>query len=144
MKHLEYNHEAILKDNGWQEVNSDDPLEYANYEIKMQDSLVRAYISMRPEHLSAYGYYGVLWLGVTPDRKVPFYPSDINDMTYDLDAAEANLLRIGMPFEPEYKFAKWNTKEKAEYRRRRNAFLRKVYDIEKKEEKGYEILRRRG
>ena len=135
----------ILSRNGWQWLSYKDEYlsittEYLQYKADFlghsYSSTVVAIISGCPDHLSLDGHYGVLWLEAIyeNERNGCFSYNDMTDMQQAIIYAEENLLRIGMPFTPDYKFHGKNTANK----KRRNDKLRRMYNLEEIEERDME------
>ena len=131
----------ILSRNGWEWLSYEE--EYLSttdtlYQYKAvflgagYSSTVVALISDRPDHLKLDGHYGVMWLEAIyeNERDGCLSYEDMEDMQTAIIFAEENLLRIGMPFTPDYKFHGKNTANK----KRRNDQLRRLYRLEEKEE----------
>lgn len=135
----------ILTRNGWQWLCYEKDMlstttEYTQYKADFlghsYSSTVVAIISNLPEHLNLDGHYGVLWLEAVYEceRDGCLSWGDITDMQQAIIYAEENLLRIGMPFTPDYNFHGRN----AANMKRRNRKLRRLYnmdEVEKKAEK---------
>jgi len=130
----------ILTGNDWKWLRYDkDKLsttdEYTQYAAEFlgnsYSSTVVAIISDLPDHLIFNGHYGVMWLEAIYENKRNGCLSyeDMNDMQSAIVVAEENLLRIGMPFTPDYRF---HGRNKAN-NRRRNDKLRRMYNLEEKE-----------
>lgn len=131
----------ILGHNGWRWLMYDkDKLsittDYEQYAAEFlgrdYSSTVVAIVSEYPDHLKLDGHYGVLWLEAVYENKRDgcYSIDDMEDMKQSIINAEENLLMIGMPFTKDYKFHGKNTANKM----RRNSKLRKLYDLEAKEE----------
>ena len=126
--------DKIMQLKGFNSMNDDYDLYtmsfLGNYKTK-----ILACVSAHEKHLCNDGHYGVLWLEVVKyECKRPYCYSDLEDMMYALELAEDNLLRIGMPFVPDYDFHGEKAKDKAEV----NKALRIMYDLDAKERKaGY-------
>ena len=99
-------------------------------------STVVAIISDIPDHLNLNGHYGVLWLEAIYEniRNGCLSYEDMEDMQSAIVVAEENLLRIGMPFVPDYSF---HGRNKAK-NKRRNEKLRRMYNLEEKEKAEWE------
>jgi len=135
----------ILTRNGWQWLCYEKDMlstttEYTQYKADFlghsYSSTVVAIISNLPEHLNLDGHYGVLWLEAVYEceRDGCLSWGDITDMQQAIIYAEENLLRIGMPFTPDYDFHGRN----AANMKRRNSKLRRLYnmdEVEKEAEK---------
>ena len=131
----------ILCINGWKWhsynsdplIQMDDSDDYAQYTLKVlgeYETTVRAVVAQHSKHLCINGHYGVLWLdAVDYECQRPYSDHALIDMLFALELAEENLLKIGMPFAPDYRFHG----NKAN-RKRRNEKLRRLYDLERKEE----------
>ena len=138
MKHKEYNPLRTLGENGWEWrcYNTDEYSsgceEYECFTMWIHgdySTLVRACVSEYPQHLSLDGHYGVLWLEAAEyECKPPHSENDLYDMIYALEKAEENLLKIGMPFTPDYKFH-----GNRHNRKLRNDKLRQIYNLDEKE-----------
>ena len=144
---MNYNPLHILCHNGWEWhhyntdwlIQMDDCEDYDQYTLTvlgfMYHSTVRAVVSEHPKHLCIDGYYGILWLDVAKyENKPPYTETALKDMITAIEYAEDNLLKIGMPFTPDYKF---HGRDKAN-KKRRNDKLRKLYNLEELERKGNE------
>ena len=141
MKINNYNPLRIMGENGWiwhhyqdDEFSSDVPDDYECFTMEILGeyrTVVRVCVSEYEQHLSVDGHYGVLWLEVAKyENDPPHSERDLYDMIYAIEKAEENLLRIGMPFVPDYKFHG----NKAN-RKRRNEKLRRLYHLEELENK---------
>lgn len=130
----------ILGKNGWKWHHyQNDPLadnrgEYECFTMEFQGeygTLVRACVSLCESNLVIDGHYGVLWLEAAEyECDPPHTERDLYDMIYAIELAEENLLRIGMPFTPDFKFH-----GNAANRRRRNEKLRRIYNLDELEER---------
>lgn len=98
------------------------------YEVK-----VYACVSRLSKHLSLDGHYGVLWLETEHEYDRPHTKCNLDEMITGMTFAEANLLLIGIPFTPDYKFI-----DKAEEKTKLNTKLREKLDLETQENKDYE------
>lgn len=137
---MTYNALHIMCGNGWKwHCYDSDPLcdssnetqSYTMSFLGVYSTLVRAVVSAHSKHLGIDGHYGVLWLEVAKyECDPPYSESDLKDMIYALRLAEENLLKIGMPFTPDFNFHG----NKAN-RRRRNEKLRRLYGLSELEEK---------
>lgn len=135
----------ILSRNGWEWVTyekdylstTDDLCQYKTQILgDSYHSTVIALVSEAPCHLDLDGCYGVMWLEAKYEceRNGCLSWDDMADMQQAIIYAEENLLRIGMPFTEDYEFHGKNTANK----RRRNAKLRKDYNLAEKEQKDNE------
>lgn len=135
----------ILTSNAWKWLCYDEDKlstanEYTQYAADFlgnsYSSTVVAIISNLPDHLNLDGHYGVLWLEAIyeNERNGCLSYDDMEDMQSAIVVAEENLLRIGMPFTPDYRF---HGRNKAN-NKRRNDKLRKMYHLEEKEKKDWE------
>lgn len=133
----------ILSRNGWEWLCYEKDMlststEYTQYKAvflgNAYSSTVVAIISNIPDHLSLDGHYGVLWLEAIyeNDREGCLSFDDMKDMQQAIIYAEENLLKIGMPFVPDYEFHGRNAANK----KRRNDKLRRIYDMERLESEG--------
>lgn len=133
----------ILERNGWKWLSYDDEklsitTELTQYKADFlgnsYSSTVIAIISDRKKHLQFDGHFGVLWLEAIyeNERNDCLSYDDMCDMQQAIIHAEENLLRIGMPFTPNYHFHGKNIANK----KRRNDKLRREYDMEKLESEG--------
>ena len=149
MRTKKYDPLHILCGNGWRWLCYDKDLlstttEYTQYAAEFLGrsyrSTVVAIISNIPEHLDLDGHYGVLWLEAVyeNEREGCLSYDDMEDMQSAICVAEENLLRIGMPFTPDYEF---HSRNKANMRRRNDA-LRRLYNMDEIEERDYEYGKR--
>ena len=126
----------ILSRNGWEWLSYES--EYLSttdtlYQYKAEflgreySSTVVALIAAHPDHLNLDGHYGVMWLEAIYecDRDGCLSYHDMKDMQQAIIYAEDNLLKIGMPFTPDYRFHGKNTANK----KRRNDKLRRLYHL---------------
>lgn len=142
MKTKQYNPLHILGGNGWkwrhyntdEVIQMDDTEDYFVYTMEFlgtYHTLVRAVVAEHSKHLCIDGHYGVLWLdAVKYECDPPYSENDLEDMLCALELAEENLLTIGMPFTPDYKFH-----GNAANRKRRNDKLRKLYNLDELEKR---------
>lgn len=149
MKNKKYDPLHILCGNGWRWLCYDKDLlstttEYTQYAAEFlgrsYSSTVVAIISTNPDHLNLDGHYGILWLEAIyeNERDGCLSYDDMEDMQSAICVAEENLLRIGMPFTPDYEF---HSRNKANMKRRNDA-LRRLYNMDKIEERDYERRKR--
>ena len=133
----EWNPLHILSSNGWKWLHYEkDRLsttdEYAQFAMDilgdMYHSTVVAIVSEHPQDLDLDGHYGILWLEAVYEcnRKGCLSYDDMEDMQAAIILAEENLLKIGMPFTPGYRFHGGNIANK----KRRNDKLRRIYTLE--------------
>ena len=126
----------ILSRNGWEWLSYES--EYLSttdtlYQYKAEflgreySSTVVALVSAHPDHLELDGHYGVMWLEAIYecDRDGCLSYHDMKDMQQAIIYAEDNLLKIGMPFTPDYRFHGKNAANK----KRRNDKLRRLYNL---------------
>ena len=126
----------ILSRNGWEWLSYES--EYLSttdtlYQYKAEflgreySSTVVALIAAHPDHLNLDGHYGVMWLEAIYecDRDGCLSYHDMKDMQQAIIYAEDNLLKIGMPFTPDYRFHGKNAANK----KRRNDKLRRLYNL---------------
>lgn len=141
MKPIRYKPLWILCCNGWEWhhyntdwlIKMDDSEEYGQYTLKIlghsYDTTVRAVVAEHSKHLVIDGHYGVLWLDAAKyENDPPYEENALTDMITAIKFAEDNLLTIGMPFTPDYRFH-GNVANK----RRRNEKLRRLYNLEELE-----------
>lgn len=145
MKKKRFNVLHILEYNGWKWLHYNDELlstttEYTQYKADFlgcfYSSTVVAIVADLPEHLELDGHYGVLWLEAIyeNERDGCLSYNDMVDMQCAISHAENNLLSIGMPFVPDYKF---HDKNHANMKRK-NDKLRRLYGLEELEKKEWE------
>lgn len=147
MAKLIYNTLHILCENGWEWhhynsdwlIKMDDTEDYFQYTLtvlgKGYHTTVRAVVSAHSKHLVVDGHYGVMWLDAAKyENDPPYEEHALEDMLTAIEYAEDNLLKIGMPFVPDYKF---HGKNKAN-KKRRNDKLRKLYGLDELERKDIE------
>jgi len=122
----------LLSQNGWEWVAYDDETDYYKYVntfLGTYSVKVRAVVFEHPGHLIVNGYFGVGWLefvdypDCTRDENIGYGFGDLADIIHGMELAEENLIRIGMPFVPDYKF---HGKNKANLKRRNDALRRKL------------------
>ena len=131
----------ILSRNGWEWLSYES--EYLSttdtlYQYKAEflgreySSTVVALVSDHPDHLELDGHYGVMWLEAIYecDRDGCLSYHDMKDMQQAIIYAEDNLLKIGMPFTPDYRFHGKNAANK----KRRNDKLRRLYNLDEIEQ----------
>lgn len=135
----------ILGSNGWKwrtfstdEIIKMDPSEdYFVYTMEFlgeYHTVIRAAVSQCEKHLCLDGHYGVLWIDAAQyECDPPYSERDLKDMIYAIELAEKNLLKIGMPFTPDYRFHG----NKAN-RKRRNEKLRSLYNLDELEKRDIE------
>lgn len=130
----------ILTSNGWKWLCYEKDwisttTDYTQYAAEFlghaYSSTIVAIISNIPEHLSLDGHYGVLWLEAVyeNERDGCLSYEDMEDMQSAIEIAENNLLLIGMPFTPDYRFHGKNVANK----KRRNEKLRRLYKMDELE-----------
>ena len=131
----------ILSRNGWvwlayetEYLSKTNDLDQYKTEILGMDysSTIIAIVSEHPDHLKFDGHYGVLWLEAIYEceRDGCLSYHDMRDMQIAITFAEDNLLKIGMPFTPTYRFHGKNVANK----KRRNEKLRRLYNLSEKEQ----------
>lgn len=97
---------------------------------------IRACVATQEKHLCNDGHYGVLWLEAVEYENGPMYTeNDLLDMLSAFEVAEDNLLRIGIPFTPEYQFHGDKENKKQE-----NEKLREKYQLPELESRKEGIL----
>ena len=145
---MRYDTLPILCCNGWEWhhyntdwlIKMDDCEDYDQYTLDVlghsYNSTVRAVVASHSKHLIINGHYGVLWLDVAKYEcdNCPHSMNDLTDMIKAIEYAEDNLLKIGMPFSPNYRF---NGRNKANKKRRNNK-LRKLYNLDELERRDNE------
>ena len=138
----EYRPLEILSHNGWEWLayeTEELSITHELYQYKtvilgaMYSSTIIALVAQRPDQLKYDGYYGVLWLEARyeNERNECYSYDDMTDMQTAIVFAEENLLKIGMPFTPDYHFHGKDVANK----KRRNEKLRRLYHLEEKERK---------
>lgn len=136
-----YNSLHILCQNGWEWhsyntdwlIKMDDCEDYFQYTLDVLGhsyvTTVRAVVAAHTKHLDINGHLGVLWLDAAKyECEPPYEEHALTDMLTAIEYAENNLLKIGMPFTPDYKFH-----GNAANKRRKNEKLRKMYNLEELE-----------
>jgi len=136
-----YNCLHILSTNGWEWhhyntdwlIQMDDSEDYFQYTLKVlghsYHTVVRAVVASHSKHLCINGHYGVLWLDAAKyENNPPYEENALTDMLTAIKYAEDNLLKIGMPFTPDYRFH-GNKANKS----RQNEKLRRLYNLEELE-----------
>lgn len=115
-------------DNGW-EWDQKKSFEAEDYDVYKMTFLmtykvtIYTCISMSSNHLCLDGHYGVLWLESEYEYDRSHSIGELTEMRDAIEAAENNLLLIGIPFTPDYKFL---GKNKANKKRRNDALRRKL------------------
>ena len=114
--------------NGWDWEHNPDEKDYETYTMTflshMYDVTCYAVVTQYEQQLCLDGHYGVQWLEFEKEYEDSHNSeSDLQDMLYGFELAEANLLRCGVPFTPDYKF---HGKNKANMKRRNDALRRKL------------------
>ncbi len=133
---MKYDPLHILCSNGWVWISydkdflsiTDDLNQYkAEFLGRTYSSTVVALVSSYPKNLKFDGHYGVLWLEAVyeNERNNCYGFDDMEDMQCSIIKAEENLLKIGMPFAPDYCFHGKNIANK----KRRNDKLRRLYKL---------------
>lgn len=124
----------MLGDNGWmwqtyKEWYDEDYYKYKCTFLNVYRTEVLAVVACAPHHLVTEGHYGVLWLEAVGypdccrDENNGYSFGDIQDILTCLEIAEENLVRIGVPFCPDYKF---HGRNKANLKRRNDATRKKL------------------
>lgn len=137
----EYHPLEILSHNGWEWLaySSDEiSITHELYQYKSvilgasYSSTIVALVSDHPDQLNYDGHYGILWLEARyeNERNECYSFEDMEDMQTAIIFAEANLLKIGMPFTPTYCFHGKDVANK----KRRNDKLRRLYRLKEKEQ----------
>ena len=93
-------------------------------------------VSENDDGLCEYSHYGVVRLEVFYPPRPPYEWYELDDAQRAIELAEDNLLRIGMPFEPDFVFHGHNQANKV----RRNLALRKKYGMDAMEKEKLEQL----
>lgn len=123
----------ILSHNGWEwefEKSRDKNYEiYSNTFLGEYKVKVYAIVSAHSKHQDINGHLGVLWLECEYEYPRPHSYGDLEDMKYGMELAEQHLLRIGMPFTPDYAFHGRNRANS----KRRNDALRRKYNLDELE-----------
>ena len=92
--------------------------------------IVRAEVITLPEKLSLCGHFGVYSLSLQSyECEMPYYTDDLEDMIQLIILAEENLLRLGIPFIPDYSFHGHEIEEK----KKRNWELRALWGLDDSE-----------
>lgn len=123
-------------DNGWawNQKRSMEEDDYSVYEMTFLMTYkvtIYACVSMSPSHLSLDGHYGCLWLEAEYEYDRPHSFGELNEMRAAIETAENNLLLIGIPFTPDYKFLGKNRANK----KRKNDAIRRRLNLEEQESK---------
>ena len=123
-----------LTHNGWKweqkrSVDIDDYEVFSLTILVMYEVKVYACISTVPKHLDLDGHYGVMWLEAEYEYDRPHEISELKEMISGMALAESNLLLIGIPFSPGYKFI-----DNVDVKTTLNEKLRKELDLEKQED----------
>lgn len=134
---------SILCQNGWEWhqyntdwlIKMDDTEDYHQYTLTVlghsYHTIVRAVVAAHSKHLRCDGHYGVLWLDAAKyENNPPYEENALTDMLTAIEYAEDNLLKIGMPFIPDYR---WHGN--AYNKRRRNEKLRRLYNLDELEKR---------
>ena len=131
----------LLTRNGWAWLRGDGWNERDTFCFKatfagLYEYEILASVACNPNHMDLDGHLGVLWLEVigTPDETFDKYngPSyeNLTHMQECIEFAEANLVRCGIPFSPNYRF---HGKNRANLNRR-NCAIRRKLKLEETEE----------
>ena len=141
MKEKRYDALFILERNAWNwlcyekdKLSTTDDLHQfkADFLGRCYSSTIVALVSSFADHLEIGGHYGVMWLeAIYENGDGCLTYNDMEDAQAAIIFAEDNLLRIGMPFTPDYKFHGRNAANK----KRRNEKLRRLYRLEEMERK---------
>ena len=111
---------------GWHE---DDYEKYKATFLSTYAVEVQAVVSDCYKGMNLDGHLGVLWLEVTDypdccrDENNGYSFGDLEDMKYGIISAEENLVKLGVPFTPDYKF---HGRNKANLKRRNDATRKKL------------------
>lgn len=131
---------TILERNGWKENEETEDVKNTHYyEMTLlsnnYNTTVRIWISESKETNDINGRYGVWEIEISDYEypKFPFDESALKDMLYAIELAENNLLTIGIPFSPTYRFHGRNAANK----KRRNKTLRKKFNLLQDERESY-------
>lgn len=114
--------------NGWEWEHDTNEKEYETYTMTflslMYDVTCYAAVTEYEQQLCLDGHYGVQWLEFEKEYADQHNSeSDLEDMLYGFELAEANLLRCGVPFTPDYKF---HGRNRANMKRKNDALRRKL------------------
>ena len=126
-----------LTSNGWIPDISDSGDDYLTYKMTIlctYECTIYARVLCYDKHIGLCSSLGVGWLEVEYENEdQPHSYNDLEDMLEGLNRAERNLLTIGVPFTPDYKFHSNNAKLTT-----KNNALRKKLHIEDYERKACE------
>ena len=100
------------------------------------ESEVAALVSENDDSLLEFNFFGVTRLEAYYKPDPPYEWYELQDAQKAIELAEDNLLRIGMPFDPDFSFRGRNKMNKI----RRNLALRKKYGLPEYETKRLEKL----
>ena len=135
----------MMGDNGWiwrtyDGWSDEDYYKYKSSFLGDYVTEVFAVVSTNSNHIKLNGHLGVLWLEVAGypdcirDEDHGYSYGDLYDMIEGLKIAEENLVRCGIPFEPDYPFHGRNSANL----KRRNDAIRKKLNMEYWEEKAWD------
>jgi hypothetical protein len=130
-KPKEFDAGRIMMNNCWKRrgYHNEDRIqaEYrAEFTGRHYSSEVAALVSENDDGLWEYSHYGVVRLEVFCSPRPPYEWYELEDAQVAIELAEDNLLRIGMPFEPDFVFHGRNKANQV----RRNLALRKKYGMD--------------
>lgn len=139
----------MMGDNGWmwQMYKGWADEDYYKYKCSFLGTYtveVFAVVSGSWRHINFNGHMGVLWLEVAGypdchrDENNGYSYGNLYDMIQGLEIAEENLVRCGIPFEPDYHFHGRNSANL----KRRNDAIRKKLNMEYWEEKAWDTWER--
>lgn len=128
---------SIMNNNCWQlhSYHSADDKIYVEYRASFLGRYYRSEIAVlvaeNDEGLWECSHYGVVRIEAYYCPKPPYEWYELQDAQLAIELAEDNLIRIGMPFDPDFEFHGKNKVNK----KRRNDALRRKYGLEAKEKK---------
>lgn len=124
----------MLGDNGWMWQTykgwaDEDYYKYKSSFLNIYQTDVLAVVACSWRHIRVNGHYGVMWLEAvgypdcSRDENNGYSIGDLDDIRTGLILAEENLVRIGVPFTPDYKF---HGRNRANLKRRNDATRKKL------------------
>ena len=127
----------VLGHNGWkwEKERSLDETDFDVYSMTflvLYEVKIYALITRHSGQLDWNGHYGVNWLEAEYEYDRPHTKEELNEMITAMGYAEKNLLTIGIPFIPDYKF---NGKDETIHEKQiRNQELRESLKLEEQEQ----------